>query len=582
MRPSEKLATCIALIVFVISGIFVYKTSIHKYGTEIPVAGGKIREGIIGYTRFVNPLLAISDADKDAVSLIYSGLLKASPEGKLIPDLAESWTISEDGLTYDFILKTNLTFHDGAPLTTDDIEFTILKAIDPLIKSPKASNFAGVTVQKVDEREIKFILKKPYAPFAENLTLGILPKHIWSEITDDIFDISAYNRTNPIGSGPYMVKKVSDSSDALSDSYTLVPFRDYALGMPKISTIILRFYRNQEDALDAFESNDIDSLGGLSSEAVAKFREENGDDGILLQTPLPRVFALFFNQNITPVLLRKEVRKALDMSVDRNALIQTVLNTYGSPIYSPIPAPVALTSASTTEATASSTVASSAKSGPANPALSLSTADVEGAKKLLESNGWAMGADGIYERKAETSGTNPSPALRLAFSITTSNSPELKKTAETLKEQWKAIGADVTVEVYEGADLTQKIIRPRKYSALLFGQVVGRDLDLYPFWHSSQRNDPGLNIALYANANADKAIELARSTNDLAKKVVAQSDFVRELQNDVPAVFLFSPNYTYLEHREIQGQELQNINDPSERFMNIHAWYLDTKYKWNF
>lgn len=581
MRPSEKLATCLALIVFVISGIFLYKTSIHKYGTELPVAGGKIQEGIIGYTRFVNPLLAISDADRDAVSLIYSGLLKASPEGKLIPDLAESWTISEDGLTYDFILKPNLTFHDGAPLTTDDIEFTVMKAIDPLIKSPKASSFAGVTVQKVDEKEIKFILKKPYAPFAENLTIGILPQHIWSNIEDDIFDVSTYNRTNPIGSGPYMVKKVTDSSDNLSDSYTLSSFGNYALGAPLISTVVLKFYKNQEDAVNAFESGDIDNLGGVSSEIAATIREKDNDDIIELQTPLPRTFALFFNQNTAPVLLRKEVRKALDMSVDRDALIKTVLNQYGSPIFSPIPSPIALSSAATSTA-ASSSAATAAAVASSSPVLSMSIADIEGAKKLLEANGWALAADGIYERKADTAGTNPSPALRLAFSITTSNSPELKKTAETLKDQWKAIGADINVEVYEGSDLTQKIIRPRKYSALLFGQVVGRDLDLYPFWHSSQRNDPGLNIALYANVNADKAIELARSTNDPAKKVVAQSDFVRELHNDIPAVFLFSPNYTYLEHRKIEGQELQNINDSSERFMNIHAWYLDTKYKWNF
>ncbi len=581
MRPSEKLATCLALIVFVISGIFLYKTSIQKYGTELPVAGGKIQEGIIGYTRFVNPLLAISDADRDAVSLIYSGLLKASPEGKLIPDLAESWTISEDGLTYDFILKPNLTFHDGAPLTTDDIEFTIQKAVDPLIKSPKASNFAGVTVQKVDEKEIKFILKKPYAPFAENLTIGILPQHIWSTIENDIFDVSTYNRTNPIGSGPFMVKKITDSSDNLSDSYTLSSFGNYALGAPLISTVVLRFYKNQEDAVNAFESGDIDNLGGVSSEIAATIREKDNDDIIELQTPLPRTFAVFFNQNTAPVLLRKEVRKALDMSVDRDALIKTVLNQYGSPIFSPIPSPIALSSAATSTASSSS-AAATGTSASSSAVLSMSAADIEGAKKLLEANGWALGADGTYERKADTAGTNPSPALRLAFSITTSNSPELKKTAETLKEQWKAIGADINVEVYEGSDLTQKIIRPRKYSALLFGQVVGRDLDLYPFWHSSQRNDPGLNIALYANANADKAIELARSTNDPVKKVVAQSDFVRELHNDIPAVFLFSPNYTYLEHQRIEGQELQNINDSSERFMNIHAWYLDTKYKWNF
>jgi peptide/nickel transport system substrate-binding protein len=566
MRPSEKLATFIALVAFILSGVFLYNTSIHKYGVERPAEGGRVQEGIIGYTRFINPLLAISDADKDAVSLIYSGLLKASPDGSLIPDLAESWNVSSDGLIYSFVLKPNLTFHDGSPLTTDDIEFTIQKATDPSLKSPRASGFAGVMVDKTSDREIKFILKKPYAPFAENLTLGILPKHIWSEIADDIFDISIYNRTNPIGSGPYMVKKISGANGDLFDSFTLVPFGGYALGKPKISTIVLKFYKNQEDAVDAFESGDIDTLGGISPEIASAIRENGGDDVKELQTPLPRIFALFFNQNTSSLLLRKEVRKALNMSVDRNALIQEVLDQYGSPIYSPIPSP--------------STLAGNASTTASSTATSTASTAIADAKKLLEANGWTIAADGIYEHKAETKGTSPAPAMRLAFTVTTSNSGDLKKTAEILREQWKQIGAEVSIEVYEGSDLTQKIIRPRKYSALLFGQVVGRDLDLYPFWHSSQRNDPGLNIAMYANAKADKALELARSTNDNAKKLVAESDFVSELQNDIPAVFLFSPNYTYLEHRSISGQELMNINDPSERFMNIHEWYLDTKYTW--
>ncbi len=565
MRPSEKLATSIALVVFIISGFFLYRSAIQTYGTEIPVSGGKINEGIIGYTRFINPVLAISDADRDMTSLIYSGLLKASPSGTLIPDLAESWDISDDGLTYTFYLKPGLKFHDGMPVTTDDIEFTIQKAMDPSLKSPRASGFAGVAVQKISDTEIKFILKKPYAPFAENLTLGILPKHVWSGIDNAAFDISTHNKIDPIGSGPYMVKR---SGEDIYDPFTLVPFSGYALGEPKISSLMLRFYKNQEDAVRAFESGDIDNLGGISSEIASSLRQKNGDDIMAIQTPLPRIFALFFNQNTAPILVHKEVRKALNMSVDRQALINNVLNEYGSPIYSPIPSIPSLTGTASTTDTVGN--------GTANSVIP----DIAGAKKLLESNGWTLGEDGIYEKKAQTTESNQSPVIKLAFDITTSNSPELKRTAEMLKSQWKEIGADVTVEVYEGADLTQKVIRPRKYSALLFGQVVGRDLDLYPFWHSSQRNDPGLNISLYANAKADKAIELARSTTDSARKAIAQAEFIRELQNDVPAVFLFSPNYTYLERKSVRGQELQNINDPSERFMNVHEWYLETKYRW--
>lgn len=575
MRPSEKLITLVAIAIFIVSGYFLYQASIRAYGTEIPVSGGRIQEGVIGYARFINPVLAISDADKDMSSLIYSGLFRAAPNGALIPDLAESWNISDDGLTYTFVLRSNLTFHDGAPITADDIEFTIQKALDPELKSPKASNFAGVMVQKINDREIKFILKKPYAPFAENLTLGILPKHIWSGIDAQAFDISTHNKVDPIGSGPYMVKKVSGTGNDLYDSFVLVPFPKYALGEPKISSIVMKFYRNQEDAVEAFESEEIDSLGGISPEIANALRGQD-EDVTSLQTPLPRIFALFFNQNTAPILLRKEVRKALNMSIDRGAIIKDALDEYGSPIYSPIPSHVSLASAATSAANSSSA------SGVASSSAGLMAVDVSGAKILLEENGWKLAEDGVYERKAETAGSNPAPALRLAFTITTSNSPELKLAAEALKSQWKELGADVSIEIYEGSDLTQKIIKPRKYGALLFGQVVGRDLDLYPFWHSSQRNDPGLNIALYANAKADKAIELARSTNDNGKKMLALAELVQELNSDIPAIFLFSPNYTYLEHKKVKGQELQNINDPSERFMNVHEWYLDTKFKWNF
>ncbi len=559
MRPSEKLATIIALIIFIVSSAVLYQKAQDKYGTEIPVAGGKINEGIVGYPRFINPLLATSEADKDLTSLIYSGLLKSAPNGELVPDLAESWSISEDGLVYTVKLRPNTSFHDGQPLTAEDVEFTIQKAIDPNIKSPKAANWSGVTIEKIDSRELKFTLKKPYAPFAENLTMGILPKHVWESVSPAEFDLTTYYQA-PIGSGPYQLKDITQDSGGVFEYYDLEPFARYVLGRPYISKIRLTFFRSEEDAVNAFKRNDIDTLGGLSPEYAAAIAKTNSDANIHRST-LPRIFGLFFNQTDAPIFLNKEVRRALNESVDREAIIAEVLKGYGTDILSPIPinmnevALVATTSTSTTNIEPLDLVAHG--------------------KKILEDNGWKLSAStSVYEKKTSDK------TERLAFTISTSDSPELTRAAELLKDQWTKIGADVKIETFEGTDLTQKVIRPRKYGALLFGQIVGRDIDLYPFWHSSQRVDPGLNIALYANTKANAALDLARSSSDPLKRITARADFAKEIANDIPAVFLFSPEYIYISNKDIHNTDMQSLTEPSDRFININRWYIKTSHTW--
>ena len=153
---TEKIIFYVALIIFILSGLTILSEVNKGFTVAQPIYGGTYTEGIVGYARFINPLLSYTDADKDLTSLVYAGLLKASPDGHLTPELADSYTISDDGLTYDFKLKNNLTFHDGSPLTADDIEFTIQKALDPQINSPKALNWSGVQIQKVSPTEIKF------------------------------------------------------------------------------------------------------------------------------------------------------------------------------------------------------------------------------------------------------------------------------------------------------------------------------------------------------------------------------------------------------------------------------------------
>ncbi len=568
MRPTEKVFFVLFSTVFIIGGWFFLQNVNDRFSTELPVHGGTYTEGVVGYARFVNPVLGYTDADRDMINLIYSGLLKATPEGKLVGDLAESWEVSDDGLTYTVTLRDGIFFHDNTPITTEDIEFTLTKIIDPEIKSPRAENWSSVKIEKVNEREMRFTLQEPYAPFLENLTVGILPKHIWANIENAAFDINVFNR-EPIGSGPFKIKKAYKNETGIYEYYELEPFEEYALGQPYINHLVMRFYKNEQEALKAYRNGSIDALGGISPDEALKLKT---DEYNVLSTPLPRVFGLFFNQSEAPVLVNKEVRKALDAAIDRNTLIDAVLKGWGAPATSAIPHGLSSETELTERADSPLTAFSTSTE-------TVDEANLDTARKILTDAGWKLGENGIFQKQTKKGKSTETQVLQ--FSISTSNVPELKQTAEILRDTWTKLGADVKVEIFEPSDLTQKVIRPRKYDSLLFGNVVGRDLDLYPFWHSSQRNDPGLNIALYTNIKADKALETIRDTSDETKKNDAYKAFEKEIQNDIPAIFLYSPDYIYATNKSVKDIQILNITSPSERFMNITNWYIETEKVWN-
>jgi peptide/nickel transport system substrate-binding protein len=199
-------------------------------------------------------------------------------------------------------------------------------------------------------------------------------------------------------------------------------------------------------------------------------------------------------------------------------------------------------------------------------------------RALLIAKGWKPRADGILEK---TTGTGKNvQTIVLAFDLATANVPELRAAAEYVRETWSSVGALVTVKIFEQGDLSQNIIRPRKYDALLFGEVIGRELDLFAFWHSSQRNDPGLNIAGYANSAADKALETMRTTNDTEKRAQLIHTLLAEFTKDIPAVFLYAPDFVYSIPNDIAGVDLGFIETPDDRFLSVPLWHKETDAVW--
>ena len=563
---TEKAIFGVLVILACISSLLLAVRASGLFMTEVPTVGGELREGEIGLPRTINPILAVSDIDRDMNALVYTGLMRYE-NGSFVTDIASSWSVSTDGLTYDFILKPDVTFQDKKPLTADDVAFTIKKIQDPALKSPRQADWANVTVKVVSSTEIQFVLKQPYSGFIANTTIGILPKHIWSTVSDDQFIFSQYN-IQPIGSGPYKVTTINRDSGGIPTSYNLNLWNGYYGAHPFIKTISFYFYPNQDKALLALNGGYIDSVPSIDPSIAAKLATNTAENYTVLKAPLPRIFGVFFNQSQSPVLADPIVRNALDLATDRNAIINGILYGYGVADHGPIP-PQLLSDIGLDLNQNTTSVTNN----------NLDTANIIAAQALLEKNGWKKNSSGIYEKKSSKPKT---ASTTLSFDIYTADSPDLVATAKLLKDQWSKIGVQIDVQIFESADLYQNVIRTRKYDALLFGEQIGKDRDLYAFWHSSQRNAPGLNVALYANTKVDAVLSDIRSTTSAT---TTRSDYTKLdqlIRTDMPAIFLYSPDFIYAIPKTVHGIQMSSIVTPGDHWNTVSDWYIETEKVWNF
>ncbi|MBP9715413.1 MAG: peptide ABC transporter substrate-binding protein [Candidatus Pacebacteria bacterium] len=543
----------ILFIVLLVSTIMILGRINKSFTVAVPMYGGSLSEGIIGTPRFINPILANTDADRDLVALIYSGLMRKGPDGNMIPDLAEKVDMSKDGTSYVFTLRENIFFHDNTPVTIEDVIFTIDSIKDPIIKSPRKGVWDGVSVEKIDDRNIRFTLSRPFASFLENTSLGIMPKNIWQ---DSPIELNVAN-TNPIGSGPYKIKKLSKQSSGIVNAYDLEAFKKFSLGKPYLKNISLKFYQNEENLLNALKTKSIDQASSITPASAESLEVKNTINSFTL----PRIFGLFFNQSQNQIFTNKVVIKAINQAIDKENIINEVLSTYGVVINNPIPANlIAFQELNLVNKLARSEI-------------------ITETKTMLEKDGWKIGPSGYLE-KTITNENKKKVNTILEFSISTGNAPELAKTAELIKKDLNAVGMKVEVKTFEIGNLNQSVIRPRDYDALLFGEIINTENDLYAFWHSSQRKDPGLNVAMYTNAKVDKILEDAFITMDPEVRAKKYIQFEEEIQKDMPAVFLYSPNLIYITLKELKGLSIKDIVSPSDRFANVYLWYTKVDNIW--
>lgn len=549
--PSDRFILRLAFFAIIAGFIFLLFALNSKYSILTPTSGGTVAEGIIGTPRFVNPALALTRADQDVSALIYRGLLTIGSDGRLQNDLAESITTSEDGLTYTIELRRDIEFHDGTPLTAHDVAYTIQLIQDPDLKSPLRGNWTDVLTEEVGEYELIVTLKEAYAPFIENFTLGVMPAHIWSRLSISQMPFSQLN-TEPIGSGPFKVMSARRDDAGIITQYTLEAFRKNDL-QPKLDTVELFFFQNESDLIKALAGKEIDATAYISNENITRAATKNIS---VFELPLPRTFGIFFNQNRSSVLRDEAVRSALTVAINRDALVEETLFGHGVPTLTP-------------------TTFGSAALKSADGAEDTDDLNHEAeAIQILKSGGWLKNNLGLWEKQID------GDAVTLSVTLRTSNSPLFASLVEVVAKQWQAIGVQVTIEQFEQTGLVQSVIRTRDFQALLFGLDMNRTQDLYPFWHSSQRDDPGLNIAEYTNLTVDALLEKARTEQDDSSRKEYLTEAGQIIAKEMPAIFLFQPTLTYLVQSDITVSPMRDLGRPADRFTTITDWHTESESLW--
>lgn len=540
LSASEKRWVAGAVAVLVLSLGLALGNAARQHTYKVPAAGGILTEALAGEPKYINPLDApANDVDQDLASLIFSGLFRMNGMEPM-PDLADSYSWSEDGKTLTVALKKNARFHNGDAVLADDVQFTIDSIQDPARTSPLAARFRNVKVIALDDFMVQFILEQPDITFLIALTVGILPATKWQDIPSTNARLADLN-LKPIGSGPFQFKSFKRDSRGLIRSFTLKRFDDYYGNKPLIETLVFKFFPDRKQAEDALKADLVDSLSFVSFKNPA----DGGSRWNSVQLELPQETVVFFNLK-DKKMNDKKVRQALAGVLDRQEIV-TAWPDRAAAVSEPWPFAVASSSA----------------------------LNLDEGRELLKSAGWIL-TEGSSIRALKTS-----TSTELAINIIVPNQPELTAVAEMLKRCWSLLGAKISIEPLAPEELVRRATRERDAQIILTNILLDSRQDLFPFWWSGQAADRGLNISGLADRDVDNALEAARRAVNVQELEKARRALAALIKRSTPAVFLARPSAPYYVSKKIQGVSPRLIiSQPSDRFRDLTNWYIKTGWRW--
>jgi len=511
--------------------------------------GGVYTEALIGSLGRLNPMLDWNNpADRDINRLLFSGLMRFDSHGLPQPDLADSWGASVDGIQYNFSIRPNAVWHDGQPVTSDDVIFSIevIKSSASLFPQDIKDLWSQVEINKVNDQTIQFRLPEPFAPFLDYLTFGILPKHLLETVPADQLASAPFN-INPIGTGPYKFDRLMTSGGQIT-GVVLKVNEDYYFQRPYIEQIVFRFYPSSATAFDAYQQGEVLGISQLTSDVLPKALME--PTFLVYTARLPQLGLVLLNNNnpSVPFLQNANVRRALLLATNRDVITSKILQ--GQAIIA---------------------------DGPILPGswayydgIAHLEYDPDLAASLLKEEGYVIPASGGDVRAKD--------GQFLTFTLIHPDDSTHTQIAQAIQANWALVGVRVELQAVTYETLVNDFLTTRNYQAALADLNTTRtpDPDPYLFWHQSEATG-GQNYSQWDNRTASEFIETARITADFSERAKLYRNFQVIFTKDMPSLPLYFPVYSYGVDAQVQGVQIAPMYDVSDRLALISEWYLLTR-----
>ena len=513
--------------------------------TPSPISGGVYTEALIGEFMRLNPFLDLyNEPDRAVDQLIFNSLVKFDSKGIPQSDLAESWGVSKDGTVYNFSLRTDVYWHDGEPFNSQDVLYTtgLLQSQHNLIPEDLRNFWAEVEVVALSDIQLQFLLPEPFAPFLDYLSFGILPEHILGGIGMEGLVDHPYNLA-PVGTGPFRFQRLIVENGKIA-GVVLEAFDAYFLERPYLDEFIFRYYPSSQDALTAYREGEVEGIGKVHSSILTNVLSEPDLSVYTTREPLLTMIYLNLNNPEVGFLQNPDFRRALLAAINRDAIIEQVFNGQAVQANGPI-------------LTGTWAHYNDLEKVPFN---------LVEAKRLFESTGVTFDEEAeVYRSETD---------LEISLTLLHPDTVEHTQIAEQIQADWEELGVNVTLESKPYENILEDLSL-RNYETALVDINFTRspDPDPYPFWGQAQVQS-GQNYAEWDNRSASEFLEQARMTADIGERERLYRNFQVLFMRELPSLPLFYPVYTYAVTEDINGIKLGPLFEPSDRFNNVHEWYI--------
>lgn len=510
----------------------------------------------------LNPILTKNKYVSDALGFIYESMTRLDRNQMAVPVLSDGWSVSSDGLIWDFHIRDGITWHDGEPFSAHDVEFTVKTIMNPKVESaykPLVYNISTCTA--IDSSNIRFALKKPNSFTAEMMTFPIIPRHQF--IQEDI--LSASRNFKPVGTGPYSFDSYSENKEILfshnNDWWQLKDEDGEISDGMYIGAIRVNILKRPDDATGLFQTGEVDA----ASVEAGDLTKYMGRTDVIIKRYTSRDFEFIAFNLKSRIFADQYVRKAINMAIDRDELIDGVLPGEAEPAELPI-----LPDSWILEAAANN---AAVHVKPADNVVSQDGVSEENAETpgdMLLMGGWKESAQGYYK---VIDGARR--YLKAELIVNSNNSIRVRAAAKVC-EQLKKAGIQVELKPVDWNELMNRLSLS-KFDMAFIGCRIPQIPDMSYLYSDGYlplplagADETAYNVAGYYNPQVDADIDALFKEQDTERKKYIFGELKKNVLNDLPYIGLY-----FLRDAMVYGKNIRGPLDPDtwNKYYNMAYWY---------